>query len=593
MATKVGTLYAQLKIDAQQFTAGISGARAELGQFAKAGIGIGAGLGVWNLFGNAVHDVTGFLEDSVKAAIDEQAGIARLTASLNANVPGWSRYNDAIQEAIKSNIQLGFSDDQTRESLAKLVPVTHDVSKALAIQQTAMDLARFKGVDLVEATAALVNIEAGRARGLAQLGINVKDFSTIEERLAAVQRVAGGQAAAYADTTAGKMAKAAASIHDLQEEIGGALVPALGELADGLADGIAGLEGLSRAADDTLRPIGGLASLSDGLFRALFPAAAAAQDLKNKLKAEADAARSAGDGERELAKNLLAHELATLGATDATSDLADAEKRAGDMAASRASRLHEFALKLMEVRRDVQGARDALDDLAKNILDKEYGPRIAAGRIEELRAQIRDLTKEQGTYRKHSSDWVIVTGRIADAQEQLDELLGTQAKAAGDKAYVKWLQDQIAKMTAAGLNTDAYRRKLAALLAEMKAVTSYASQYGGGVTTIGSVGMRQRGGPVWPGASFLVGERGPELFVPKGPGTIVPLPGLSNAGEFSSAYSPSWKGGGMYWIVLNVNPPIGMSPGASREFAAQVGPSVGRWMQEQGILPRRGSPQHG
>jgi hypothetical protein len=33
---------------------------------------------------------------------------------------------------------------------------------------------------------------------------------------------------------------------------------------------------------------------------------------------------------------------------------------------------------------------------------------------------------------------------------------------------------------------------------------------------------RQAGGPVWPGESFLVGERGPEVFVPSRSGAVVP-----------------------------------------------------------------------
>lgn len=35
-------------------------------------------------------------------------------------------------------------------------------------------------------------------------------------------------------------------------------------------------------------------------------------------------------------------------------------------------------------------------------------------------------------------------------------------------------------------------------------------------------GARAGGGPVWPGSAFLVGEKGPELFVPSGSGYIVP-----------------------------------------------------------------------
>ncbi|MGH9283528.1 MAG: hypothetical protein ACRD0S_11410, partial [Acidimicrobiales bacterium] len=39
---------------------------------------------------------------------------------------------------------------------------------------------------------------------------------------------------------------------------------------------------------------------------------------------------------------------------------------------------------------------------------------------------------------------------------------------------------------------------------------------------------RQHGGPVWPRQPFLVGERGPELFVPNTRGAIAPTPATTN-----------------------------------------------------------------
>jgi phage-related minor tail protein len=39
---------------------------------------------------------------------------------------------------------------------------------------------------------------------------------------------------------------------------------------------------------------------------------------------------------------------------------------------------------------------------------------------------------------------------------------------------------------------------------------------------LSSVGGRAIGGPVMPGAAYVVGEKGPELFVPSGAGEIVP-----------------------------------------------------------------------
>jgi phage-related minor tail protein len=45
----------------------------------------------------------------------------------------------------------------------------------------------------------------------------------------------------------------------------------------------------------------------------------------------------------------------------------------------------------------------------------------------------------------------------------------------------------------------------------------------------GAVSGRAVGGPVGPGAAYVVGERGPELFVPAGNGDI--LPGARTAGS--------------------------------------------------------------
>lgn len=52
-------------------------------------------------------------------------------------------------------------------------------------------------------------------------------------------------------------------------------------------------------------------------------------------------------------------------------------------------------------------------------------------------------------------------------------------------------------------------------------------------------GARQMGGPVSPGRAFLVGERGPEMFVPRGPGSIVANNRLSIGGAINIVTAPS------------------------------------------------------
>src|SRR3990167_1883972 len=195
------------------------------------GVGLGAGITAFNLLGRAVSGVTDLLGDAVGQAIADETSIRRLTASLKANVPAWDGDTAAIEKRILAGQKLGFTDDELRASLTVLVGATHDVSKAQELQNAAMDLARFKGIDLGTATDALVKIEGGRYRILASLGIKLREGATATEVLAAVTKVAAGQAAAFGDTTEGAMQGASIAIDELKEDLGRELLPVVKEVA--------------------------------------------------------------------------------------------------------------------------------------------------------------------------------------------------------------------------------------------------------------------------------------------------------------------------------------------------------------------------
>lgn len=59
----------------------------------------------------------------------------------------------------------------------------------------------------------------------------------------------------------------------------------------------------------------------------------------------------------------------------------------------------------------------------------------------------------------------------------------------------------------------------------------------GTITPLSIAGTRADGGPVSSGQTYLVGERGPELFVPNGSGSIIPNNRIQSSG--SSGNSPS------------------------------------------------------
>jgi hypothetical protein len=199
----------------------------------KSGGLAGLPLGFMGVAGAAAA-ATGALVAGIQGAIEEQAAIQKLDAVLKANVPSWDGNTAAIDEATKAAQRKAFTDDDVRASLTKLVPVTKDVNKALALQQTAMDLARLKGIDLAEASQALVDIDGGRYRALGKLIGSTKEITTETQALAEVQRVAQGQAEAYMDTTAGKSAALTDKWNELTESAGTLVLEGLEPVIDNL-----------------------------------------------------------------------------------------------------------------------------------------------------------------------------------------------------------------------------------------------------------------------------------------------------------------------------------------------------------------------
>jgi hypothetical protein len=206
------------------------------------GIAIGAGAAAtakaFDLVGTAITGVVGFLGDAAAAAREDEESQSRLRASLQANIEGWDGNTDAIEKVIAARQQLGFTDEEQRTSLAILVAATHDYNKALEVQRTAMDLARLKGISLAEASSALTKVEGGQFRALKALGIVLKDGATATDALAAVQKVATGQADSFAATNQGKLLVSQIKVSEAMEKLGYVVMPALADAAVVVSDAI-------------------------------------------------------------------------------------------------------------------------------------------------------------------------------------------------------------------------------------------------------------------------------------------------------------------------------------------------------------------
>jgi hypothetical protein len=183
----------------------------------------------------AAKEVIEFGKSAVEAAVKEQAEQAILAKTL-ANTTGATReQTKAAEEWIaKTALQTGVAKDQLTPALETMTVATKDVAKAQDLVGLSMDVARGKGIDLETATKAIAKAYAGNSTalnklvpGLKEAGEKTLTFAEAKDRL---NHMFGGQAASWANTDEGKMARISAQYKEMQQQIGGALLPVLSKL---------------------------------------------------------------------------------------------------------------------------------------------------------------------------------------------------------------------------------------------------------------------------------------------------------------------------------------------------------------------------
>lgn len=493
-----------------------------------AGVGIGAGMTAWNALGSAVGNVTGYLSDAVRAAADEERGIARLSTSLRENARSWDGNTDAVEKVIKARMNLAFTDDELRGSLALLVGKTKDLNAAWDAQAVAMDLARYKNISLEQASTTLISAMSGQTRVLKQLGIEIKGTASASEVLGQVQRVTAGQAEAYASTSAGAFETLNITLQDLQEDIGRELLPAFVELARVMksdvvpaANDVLGSVGhLNWAMAEQRRLSSDLMFWQRGLLGVWTDSQFSAEAYAKALETQARAADATGKEYADLAR-----EMGVTG--DSMGELTAANREAVTPAANAAGAIGDIgdeaddaAKKLDDLRTASRKLWDALIEDTKvdlpSIDDK--------WELEALPIKIREAQRE-----------------VKAAQDELERARGTAAK---DAARLRLIQARadVDKYTA---ELTALREKFSqageghgysygsALRAEVRRWLTLTrrdiANLGGGTSQVPAPGQNSApvrpmavGGPVAAHTAYVVGERGPELFVPQQSGTIIP-----------------------------------------------------------------------
>lgn len=255
-----------LRLVAQDLMSGnVSKAIGSIDKLAKRGGLVGSVLqGVGQSFGQMLNPaalvaqgigaVTDALGDSLNAFREDALSQAQLRTALEANIKSWDGNTDAIERTIAARMDLAFSDDEQRASLSLLVAQVQDVNDALAIQGTAMDLARLKGVSLADASNTLAKAYNGSLTALNKMGIKLAAGTKGMGAVAAVQKRAAGQAKAFADTATGASERLNLKIGELQETIGGFINGPAAQFVDWLNDIVDAINGGS--GDAAFRELG-------------------------------------------------------------------------------------------------------------------------------------------------------------------------------------------------------------------------------------------------------------------------------------------------------------------------------------------------
>ena len=498
------------------------------------------------------------LKGAADAAAGEERNIARLTTSLKTNAIGFNGNIASIEKVISQRERLAFSDDDLRSSLAQLVGSFRSVDMALDRPRLAMDLARFANIDLETAGDALIKIHAGNFRALKSLGISTKDVTNENQALAKIQRIVTGQAEAYGKTATGSWEATNIAISDAVEDIGRAALPAMKDLA-GVARNtlVPALELVAGATGFVGKAIGWLAEQLRGASQG---SQQMAFSLAENAKAGHYSAQVALAGmvpAFTYMTNAAAQVTTTFGQmTGATGDLgriseatAIEQNRLAHSVDSAKDATKEYLSPLEQVRKDLKDAKDAASRLTSgmgDLGDAIYGLSSTRGQLAQAKKDLAEL-KKAGPDSKSALDVEIWKGKIADANMKLLELGGEVAKQQGGKAYYAWIIDARQAFRDAGPDVAAYLAQLEQIGREtglIKPLNLSAKQQ-----AVGKGALRAGGGPVALGRPYIVGEEGPEIFVPGASGTIIPNPGrmtpsAAGAGgapiiQFNSVWPPT------------------------------------------------------
>ena len=242
-------------------------------------------------------------------------------------------------------------------------------------------------------------------------------------------------------------------------------------------------------------------------------------------KREAEALKKKEEVAQRLHDNELARANAVISKAQAKAetDLAEINLIMQKVGLSRLEREQLDSVTALEAER-----RDALAEIAQfNITEQEKNDLLAQTnslydeQIKKMREAI-DANYELQT--QFSTGWTealtAYLDELADTSTEGSKLFSTMSQGMED-SLVNFVKT--GKLSFKGLIDDMINQMIR-MFVQQQIMAPIMGLFGGGGDLLGSLfgGFRAEGGPVMPNKAYIVGEKGPELFMPRGAGTIIP-----------------------------------------------------------------------
>jgi hypothetical protein len=524
---------------------------AEKAQFAikKAAVPAAAALGA----------VVAVIGASVKAAIEDEAAQANLARQLKVSTGATDKQVASVEKYIASlGRSVAINDSEARPALQALVTATKDVTEAQDLLSVAVDVSAATGSNLQSVTEALAMAYVGNTRGLKALSPEVmkliKDGGTFADVLTVLKSNFGGAGEAAANTAAGGLKKLSIAFAETQESIGAAFLPVLEALLP------------------YLQAFASWAEKNPGVFLAIIAiiGALALAILAVNVQLAIQAALAAANPFTYIVLGIVAAIAVFVILYKKVEFFQKVVKTVVKAvvkyfetviniwikvinALIRGYNLIPFLDNLKELKAvDFSKTTDSADGLRKVLGVSTARARELSNQYKELRGEALDpLTKSLEKAKIATLDvdtaWKILTDSLSrtvaldDAQTKIKEL-----EVAAAKAFKTGSASDIVKFNKAAADVATALATIASGFGDINSKeillrfkTSGAQSAldlaawiagGGELKGLGSFDLltqagipgKASGGPVMGGSSYIVGERGPELFTPKGSGTITP-----------------------------------------------------------------------